>query len=170
MKADANRGKRKARPANSVRRTRHPEGTQPTAEMRRASDPRRQASPPSYGARRADDLRDIGSHPGQPGAPGSQRSCRARSASAHNFHAQAWKRRFSCASVGMTVNGSADQHTYERLAQPAFSSCTRRNWQWPDLLQEMLRRHNAQHGNVSSQGKEGQGQPRGCRLRTRSNL
>lgn len=135
-----------------------------------ASDLRRQASHPSYGARCADDLRDIGSQPGQPGTPGSPRSCRAGSAPAHNFHAQAWKRRFSCASVATTVDGSVDQHTYERLAQPAFSSCTRRNWQWPELLQEMLRRRTAQHGNVSSQGKEGQGQLRSCRLRTRSNL
>lgn len=48
---DANRGKRKARPANSVRRTRLPDGTQRPAVMWLVSDRTRQASHPSYGAR-----------------------------------------------------------------------------------------------------------------------
>lgn len=164
---DANRGNRKARPANSVRRTRTPEGTLRPAEMRRASDRRRQASHPTYGARHEMTFGTSATARGNLGCPaareavaqGPQPHTQQAQVCRESRHAQAW----------MRSAGSVDPHTYESQAPPAFSSSTKGNWQPPDLLHQMLRRRNARHGSVSSQGTEGQERSRGHRLRTRSN-
>jgi len=52
-------------------------------------------------------------------------------------------------------DGSVDPHTYESQAPPAFSSSTKRNWQPPDLLHEMLRRR--QHSTAACPAKEKKG-------------
>lgn len=95
---DANRGKGKVRPANSVRRTRTPEGTLPPAEMRRASDRKRQASHPKYGARHEMTFGTSATARGNLGCPAAREAV-AQGPLPHSWQAQV------CREVAMRERG-----------------------------------------------------------------